>query len=295
MVDYIKIEAKIDRIYSENQYEPFGWNGIEFKPVFHKVAMVLLKGFEGEFLGLRVLVVRETIQVSNSLHKFFRGNNYGDLGFKELKKAIGVLCERFGIEPKGWIIKKMEIGFNLKTPKAALHYVDLFAKFKGKEFDKMRDIIKVYGRRCYMSEYSLKVYDKSSQTKLMYGTVVPDNILRLEISYNQHRKLPKGIFSLADILDGTIIKLAFDDLYRTYSKVEFKDEWDFTGSTEEERRLLFASMDVEYLKVEKRLNKDQLMRIKAKINQLKEKYCKKGFKEWVLKNLEDRYICFFCN
>lgn len=292
MIDFIRIVAPIEPQHPFSSIHPFEWQELTFVPKFKKG---VLKCFESEYKDLRVVLYYDKIELSNSLHKFYKGNNYTDFTHSELVSAIAEICIKFEIEAKCWEIKKMEFGFNIKTPQPANEYLDLFLEYKGKEFEKMKHKQNNYGRKCFMSEYALKVYDKSYQCKVVDSIAISSKLLRVEFFYNQKRKLPKQIKSLADLLDREKIKGLYKDLSEAFAKVIYNDEVDFSDSNDEERMLFFASIHPNYIKVEEGINKSKTTAMKKRIRQLKERFFQKTFKQWFLKALQNKYIELYCN
>ncbi|MEJ8590335.1 hypothetical protein JSO54_03685 [Riemerella anatipestifer] len=291
MIDFIVIVAPIEHFNTFNSFNPFEWKGLKFYPKFKKGN---LKGFESEYKGLRVILYYNKIQISNSLHKFYKGNNYSDFTHSELTNAIQEICQIFEIKAKCWEIKKLEFGFNILTLKPAKEYIALFLEYKERKFEKMKHKQTDYGRKCFLYEYALKVYDKSLQCKAMDSMRISDKTLRVEFCYNQKRKLPKLIETLADLMDKDKFKELFRDLNEAFAKVIYNDEVDFTNSTNEERILFYASLNPDFIKVEEQINKTEAKAIRLKIKQLKERFFKKEFKKWFLKALSDKYIELYC-
>jgi hypothetical protein len=292
MVDYIKIVALIDTLFSYNSFKPFEWRSLMFYPKFTKGK---LRGFESEYNGFRVFLYYDRIELSNSIHKFYKGNNYTDFTLSELKDTINTICVKFGIEANRWNIKKLEFGFNILTPKKADHYLNLIYQYKNREFEKMKAKHLTYGKKCFMSEYAIKIYDKYVQTKIMYSVIIPENTLRVEFCYNQKRKLPKQIKTLSDLQDKEKFKELYNDLNEAINIIIFNDEVDVTSSTIEERILFFASFNPNLLKVEETISKVEAKEMKLKIKLLKERFLSKNFKLWLLKTLSSKYIELYCS
>lgn len=292
MIDFIVMVANIEPFDAFNSINPFEWKGLNFYPIFKRGN---LNRFESEYEDLRVILYYNKIQVSNSLHKFYKGNNYTDFTHSELKKGIQEICQKFEVEAISWEIKKMEFGFNILTPKPAKEYISLFLQYKEREFEKMKYKQADYGRKCFLSEYALKIYDKSFQCKIVDSVKISDKTLRVEFCYNQKRKLPKQINTLADLMDKDKFKELFKDLNEAFTKVIYNDEVDFTNSTNVERMLFYASRNTDFIKVEEQINKTEAKAIRQKIKQLKERFLKKEFKKYFLKALSDKYIELYCS
>jgi len=292
MIDYIKIVASMDAVFSYNSFKPFEWRGLLFYPKYTKGK---LRGFESDYNGFRVFLYYDRIELSNSIHKFHKGNNYTDFTLSEFMDAVNTICVKFGIEANRWEIKKLEFGFNILTLKKANHYLDLIYQYKNREFEKMKAKHITYGKKCFMSEYALKIYDKYVQTKKKYKIIIPENTLRVEFCYNQKRKLPKQIKFLSDLQDKEKFKELYNDFNKAISKIIFNDEVNVSNSTKEERVLFFASFNSKLLKVEETINKTEAKEMKVKIKLLKERFLSKNFKIWLLKALSDKYIELYCS
>jgi hypothetical protein len=292
MIDFIVIVADIEFVINQTSYEPIEWKELKFFPRFKKGILI---GYESEYKGLRIVLYYNKIEISNSLHKFYKGNNYSDFSYSELRKAIEMICRKFQIEANYWKIKKMEFGFCIITPQQANQYPNNFLEYGFREFEKMKHKLKDYGRKCFLYEYALKVYDKNLHMQIMDKVNIPDNKLRIEFCYNQKRRLPTSIKTLEDLLDRNKFKNLFDDFYKAFEKVIYADETDFTGSTQEERMLFFASLKSDFFKVEEKINKDEIKTIKSKIKQVRERFLKKEFKLWFLKSLKTKYIELYCS
>lgn len=293
MIDFIVLVAPIEPSYDYHSNNPFKLNELDFYPEFKNG---ILKGFKSEYKGLRVLLYHDKIQLSNSLHKFYKGNNYSDFRYSELKEAILEICRKFKIKAEHWEIIKMEFGFNILTTKKAKQYIDLFLEYKGRDFENMKDHQTNYGKKCYMYEYSLKIYDKYFQTQKSNDKgMISDKMLRAEFCYNQKRKLPKQIKTLSDLLDKEKFKELYRDFIKAFEKVIYNDDVDFFNSTFDERQLFHASLNPSFLKVEQQYNKKELKAIKSKIKQLREKFLKKEFKAWFLNALNMKYIDLYCS
>ena len=146
-----------------------------------------------------------------------------------------------------------------------------------------------------MSEYALKVYDKSQQVKIMNNVLIPANTLRVEFCYNQKRKLPNTIRTLFYLTSNNKIRDLYKDLKDSFSKVIFSEEVDFSSMSDEDRILFYASLHPDFIKVEEKLNKNNVKIIKSKIRQLKERCLSKEFKKNFINLLENKYIELYCS
>jgi hypothetical protein len=173
--------------------------------------------------------------------------------------------------------------------------VPLFLSYKEKEFKEVMDKHRCYERKCFLSQYAIKAYDKKEQVKSQERINISDNLLRIEVCYNQKQKLPDEIVTLADLKNEDGIKALYKEFEDVINKIVFRDKCNLKASNREERILFFASFHPDFLKEEQELNKDEIKTIRLKIKQLRERFLKKEFKEFLLKELKDKYITLFCS
>ena len=296
MIDYLLVEAAVNVAAPcvFGQIEPFIWKGINFIPKYSKELFVI--GYAGVYNGLRVtLLPCKKIRIENSLHKFYKHNNYSDFSSSEICKAVNIVCSKFSIAAEFWEIKKLELGFNIQTPQAASSYIPLFHSYKGVFFNKVMYGNKLHEMKCFLTEYAIKVYDKTEQLKRQEKLNIEKDILRIEICYNKKRKLPKEIETLADLKNSNKIKLLYEDFESMIKKIVFYEGYNLTGASFEDRCLLLASLNSDFWKVNKDLNKRKTKAYKEKLKVLREKYFKKELKQFLLKLLKDKYISLFCS
>lgn len=103
MVDFVDIEAPFSYEISSELYEPFYWKELYFTPKFKKG---FLNGFESDFKGLKIILYEDKIRITNSLHKFYKGNNHSDFTFSELTDSINIITKYFETEGSQFVIRK---------------------------------------------------------------------------------------------------------------------------------------------------------------------------------------------
>jgi len=288
VIDFIVLLAKISQVIevSLNSSLPFTWHGIIFNPVYRKGRIVW---YDGQYENLHLRLTEYELRISNSLHKFYKGNNYSDFNYSEIKSAITLICIRFNLIPKDVYVKKLEFGFNIIIDKPVKEYIECFHSFKHRDFDKMRHKTIEYGRKCFLNEYAIKCYDKKSQVSINDKIPLTENLMRIEMCYSNPRKLP-DIYTLQDLLDYNSIKRLFNLLIGVIKQTVFIAHYDFSNTSSQERELFYASLHHEFIKTEQRLNKERTKEIKRRIKLLSERICNNGVKRHLLKSLSDKYI-----
>lgn len=168
---------------------------------------------KGKDLNLEINICEKSTTIKGSLHKYHnekakKGNqNFDDFYFSQIEKQIRGLIKKYKIE-NSTSITNLEFGFNLAVEKDPQIILDsnilmnnLKAPNKNLKFSGKGDL-----KEFQMTDYSIKIYNKSKQFKL------ESNILRVELKIIQKRFLQKlGIFKPEDLLN----KDAFFRLFET--------------------------------------------------------------------------------
>lgn len=178
MIDNFKAED-VENVYSiPSSTKPFNLFGETFYPRYN---------FEGKYrchsASYRNLVIKITggrLTIENSLHKFINSNNYSDFTFSELNNAIEQIESKLKIQSEHLKLKRIEVAVNIEYLE---QFNNLFILYGMKEFDNMRSGKTIYGKKFFGSEFNVKGYDKTIETKLNreyddLGTQIkaPDNV-----------------------------------------------------------------------------------------------------------------------
>jgi hypothetical protein len=116
------------------------------------------------------------IELSGSLHKQHQGGaNFNDYTFNDVTFTINQVCDLLRLSPDKFVIRHIEFGVNIKPINSACDVLNSIVAYKGKSYETREYNGKGYMKRFCLSQYDVKIYDKSKQ----YGLV--DNILRFEL------------------------------------------------------------------------------------------------------------------
>lgn len=260
MFDNIDIEAAIpdyiqSRIVIDRHSKDVWLGGIVLVPVKCLKTRIVTK-YKAQIENLHITYFHRTstIRVSNSIHKFAKGNNYSDMSFSELLHALQKIVEITGIDLEHWSIKKLEIGFNIETEKKGTEYLSLFSTFKNKTPDKMRNDAFWYGVKWFFTEYNIKIYDKTAEVKRHDRVLLDTNILRFEIAINRFRKIPFVKF-LSDLQDKNKLRSLFDFFRSEVKRIEMIESVDLSQvGKERDVEMFFASQNELYWQYQKKIN-----------------------------------------
>lgn len=182
---------------------------------------------KGKFFNMDVVINLVTTYLSGSLHKLNnqikeRGNqNFDDYYFDDLKETVTLILDDFQIWGKT-SLTQLEFGFNIcvsKNPKSFIHENLLMFNYA----DHNKDLNyrgKGKHKEYHMTDYSMKIYDKSKQNSLN------ENLLRVEIRLLSKRLLRKlGVSKLEDLLRLEVLRLIYSQLINELNKCIIVDDY----------------------------------------------------------------------
>jgi hypothetical protein len=167
---------------------PFVHNGITYNPKFQDGELC---GYFGRLKNLRLLWKPEKISISNSIHKYYLGDNSSDFHLFQMHEAVEKLSIDTGIRWEAALVTKLEFGCNIETNVTSVYRS--LQDYGGKHYLPMEYKGKVYGQRCILTDYTIKGYDKSLQMKLMDGTKLERSLFRWEIAVLRTRTIQKKL------------------------------------------------------------------------------------------------------
>lgn len=208
--------------------------------------------------------------LKNSLHKYKQGGyNYNPFTPKEAQEAIIEIYKILRIPLANFIVTNIEIGVNMRMPEDPMNYINTIRYYdKTYRFIPMKPLYKtskIKGIYCSLSEYEIKFYDKTFESRHRKSKAerdkVRDNILRYEIALSSKQSFMLGFknfkpyratkypLTAEHLLNprfySRFVKILRDKFYN----ITLHDiETDYTKfSSEEARRYVFAmSEDYQY-------------------------------------------------
>ena len=243
--------------------------------------------------NLNVGITLNTACILGSIHKYHnimmdKGNhNYDNFYYSQIEAEIRGLIKKYNIE-NDTSITNLEFGFNLAVEKNPQIILDsnilmnnLKAPNKNLKFSGKGDL-----KEFQMTDYSIKIYNKSKQFKL------DTNILRVELKITQKRFLQKlGIFKLEDLLNKDTFFRLFESLRDKIEGVVIIDGFQDKMMLETDKDKLNKYSNPNYwinLKSTKSLK--QISRLKKELETLLNKYELLHTKNEILEKLENKFI-----
>lgn len=252
--------------------QAFTWNDIDFVPEYANSRYI--KKYIAEIKGIKIDLYDNTLKISNSLHKFFKGNNYSDFSYSEIIQSIDLMEDILQITASKMKPTKLEFGINeffddWQTILGSINH------YKHKEFDKMKSKSKCYGKKLRMEQVYIKVYDKLEQVYLQNRERISPNMLRLEIGLlGKELSFIPNMEALKqfDILN----KLKEKFLYY-FDKIIFDEPYNLDKIENRDLELFFAGENPKFWTEYTKQNKEVAKKRKQKYSKIR--------KERVLPNL----------
>lgn len=195
------------------------------------------------------------LKFDGSLHKFAHGNNYCRYTYSEVVETLGVFEKIFDIIPlDAYKITGIEIGVNIQMSEAPMKYIKTIKSYGSHDFIPMTPRgVKILGKRCKMSEYEIKFYDKTAdyiaekRIKVEDRDIVPKNILRYEVRFSRKQLINKGfpnptvanllkreyVIFCVWLLRSIMQEIVFFDPSADFSKIPHKDDKELDSKVKE--------------------------------------------------------------
>jgi len=229
MFDNIQIVLSIDspprELYGD-KIEPFVWLGLSFTPRYSGGGNLMY--YQSNIEKLIIRIRGNQLILKNSIHKFYKGNNYSDFHLSEFQSAISLLSELLGFDLLEAEVKKIEYGCNIPVEKPENIYNGLIGYQRG-YFNPMLDNAREYGKKQYSTDYNIKLYDKQFEVAKHNGTKI-NPLARFEKEIKNMRYLRKmgiAVYSVNDLLKKEIWQALKNDLVRTFDRINKKPVVDF--------------------------------------------------------------------
>lgn len=218
--------------------------------------------YEGVIKNLRLYWYPNKLYACNSIHKYWKGNNFSDFHLFEMKAALEMLSDETGIEWIDSALKKLEYGCNLEANASKIH--QNLKSYKNKDYLPMHHKGKVYGAACEFTDYKIKGYDKTFQLKIQSNISLDYSLFRWEVAVHRMRvvetKVQKSPLTGKDLMLPEIWQKLAEDAVEKYLKT-LKMQWiDLYKLTSHEKRVLAEMLIPEIKEDMKRHNRETYKR-----------------------------------
>ncbi len=272
MIDDITIEVSLDLLPEVRQQTKdcfYKW-GLKFVPKWNQTGIMK---YCSQMENLRLTILNDKLYISNSWHKFYRGNNYSDYTHTDIVNTYKILEDSIG---KSFAISKINrIAYGIVIKEDAPRNYKNWLHYKSKRPLPMHHSGKIYGAMFDFADYRIKGYDKTFEVKEHEGKEIGDNYFRIEteVKYMRHlhkRKEPINIFSPKDLFIFENIQLLGNDLMNKYQTIEKNIEIETTGLSMYELNVIASMRDEKVRETIKMEHATTFKRYQKEFNKLKQ-------------------------
>lgn len=215
--------------------------GICSFPTINKTTGSIYFSNDPHFNGMNVKFNPDTnvVTFQNSIHKFYKKNNFSDFNKKEILEAVLNLSRYLGIKPDEETLKitQIEIGVNVNSKFSPYDFLDILTKHKNAPFrhlQKAKGSSLDYGKKAQHIDYHVKFYDKFIQTYLthkkeytkeMLREECEENLLRYELQYTRTSSF-KTLKNLSSLYQDDFLLECKQKLTTQFNHIQYKRLYD---------------------------------------------------------------------
>ncbi|MGG5487093.1 hypothetical protein [Gaetbulibacter sp. PBL-D1] len=253
--------------------KPFYWNNCLWSPKFNlKTGEITC--YVAKLKNLDLKLRGSELTVSNSLQKFYMNNNYKPFVFSEVVNAIAELDAYFDFDLYSAQVKRTSVAVVINDIED--NTFKNWLEYKGKKPLVMRNKTRVYGAHFKATNYNIKGYDKTYQSKNESGKKIDNSLIRFEFEAN-HRyintgKNAIGIYTVADLVNKTKFNALADELLKVYDTIKKQPVINYQELQPKDILLLGAMKDKYSFNGLKKYHKDSFTLYRKKYTKLLENF-----------------------
>ncbi len=217
--------------------QPFEYKGQAYCPKYRNGQLC---SYEAQIKNLRIYLYPEKVYLLNSLHKFYKGNNYTDFYLSECRAAIEAVSDITGIRWKDATVKKIEYGCNVNLNPE--NVINSLQSYKAKDFQPMIKKGVRYGAACEFEQYRIKGYDKTFAVKHVEKMDLKTPIFRWEmqisnVKYFSRYKQPLPL-SAGQLFTNNILSTMANDTVSIFNNSIKKQHMNLYKLSAEQKKII---------------------------------------------------------
>ncbi len=281
-LDHIPKQAK------ELQQTPFEWSGFLWTPHFKDSNTP--RYYSSRLKNLYLRLIDNQLYVTNSLHKSYRGNNYEPFSHQQVYNSIILLNNLLPIDVYNAKVLKLSVGVVINANPQKVFGEWLY--YLNKPYIPMRDRNKMYGAKFYLTDYSIKGYDKTFEVKNHNQIKLEGNYFRFEIEGKTKIFNSKtnnvGIYTVNDLLNHKKYTRLGEILLEKYIQIEKQPKLDFTLLTIKQKRLVASIRNPEIKESIKKQHPDSYKKDRKEYNKLMKSLDDSTFQKDIIDKLKQQ-------
>lgn len=186
-----------------------------------------------KYNGLTFIIYSSNrVEIQGSFHQYWNQgqHNYNDFTLEDVANVINELEALFNIPINTSRIEHLEFGLNISLPFNPNTFINNLIAYKTKAFHPMKTYGAGNGMFVELTQYILKIYNKS----LQYN--VPDNILRYEKKVRKMENIIKAPVYLSTLVDPKFVEICLSQLLASFEDLIITESIDITLMTNSEKK-----------------------------------------------------------
>ncbi|WGD33938.1 hypothetical protein [Olleya sp. YS] len=253
--------------------KPFYWNNCLWSPNYNK-KIGEITSYVAKLKNLDLKLRGSELTISNSLQKFYMNNNYKPFSYTDVVKAVAELDSYFDFDLYEAQVQRTSVGVVINDIED--NTFKNWLEYRGKKPLVMRNKTRVYGAHFKATNYNIKGYDKTYQTKNESGITVDNSLIRFELEashrYTNTGKNAIGIYIVADLVNKIKFDAFGDELLKVYDTIKKQPIINYQELQPKEILLMGAMKDNACFNGLKKHHKDSFTIYRKKYAKLLEKY-----------------------
>lgn len=269
--------------------KPFEWKGFIWKPIFNKLGepTAYYAELENLYLNLR----GREITVTNSLHKFYMGNNYESFTYSQVLEAFDKLNNLLPFNIYTAAVKKIAMGAVIQED--CNQVLNTWLSFINKIPFQMLSRNKPYGLKYFLTDYAVKGYNKTTEVKHHNNINLNSELFRFEVEVKRINNLNNGkdkigIYTVEDLIDPIKYQKLANLLIDKYLKIAKKPSINLNNTSIKEKRLIAVFKDIEVLNSIKKNHPDSYKKDRKEYKCLTNKLDDSSFQNQVINKLNQQ-------
>lgn len=292
MYDTFKIISTIINLpkeITERKEIPFNWYDIRWIPIYKESNTPTY--YKSDYKNLKLQIFGDQLIVTNSLHKFYCGNNYKPFSYSQVVKSINYLNSILPIDVYNAKIIKISVGVVInENPQKVFNQ---WQYFLGKEYLPMKNRNKTYGAKFYLTDYQIKGYDKTFEVKNHNQVKLEKEYFRFEIDNCKPKVLNNktnniDIYTVRDLVDKEKFKKVGKMILDKYITIEKSSKIDLSILNIKQKRLIASITNSEIKENIRKQHPDTYKKDRKEYKKIMQDCDNSEFQNQIIKKLKDQ-------
>jgi len=267
----------------------FEWCGLIWIPKLNKFDFPTF--YFCELMNLYLVLRGNEISVTNSLQKFYMGNNYEAFSYTQVVEAFEKMNDLLPFNIYAAAVKKIAVGTVIQEDADPI--LNTWISYSNKKAFPMLSRNKMYGLKYFLTEYDIKGYNKTTEVKHHNNINLNQQYFRFEVEVKRINNLNRGknkigIYTVQDLINPIKYQKLTHYLIDKYRKIEKKPIINLNETSLKEKRLMACFKDIDVLNSIKKQHPDSYKKDRREYNHLTNKLNDNTFQNQIINKLKQQ-------